>query len=477
MESSLNSLPLSLTLPHLWPAGTTERLLAERRSRLATELGPPSKPPIFRGAALDIQSYTGREFIIAGPSETGKTWAALWHLDQLLRDTPRAEATIIRKQRSTMDGTVLVTWQRIQQRRKAMGQPEAEIYGGNSPRWFSYPNGARAWIAGMDDSGKVLSAERDFIYVNQAEELLRDDWEVLLTRCTGRGAQTLTPMLFGDCNPNAENHWILKRESLKLFHSKHEDNPSLMRSDGTLTPQGVLTMSTLDSLTGVRKQRLRYGHWVGAEGQFFEEWDVERHTCDPFPIPEDWRIWGAFDYGFAHNTAFGLLAENEGVIYLVAEHVKNKMLVPHHCLAIRRQVERAGVAMARVTTIAAGHDVFQEKGDSGGKTIAAQYAKAVDPISGTPIGLPMQRANIARIPGAQQLVERLGNKELGIEPTLKLFKTCTRTIAAMARMVTDKNDPEDVLKVDADANGEGGDDEYDMLRYGVMARSVVWEVA
>jgi hypothetical protein len=38
----------------------------------------------------------------------------------------------------------------------------------------------------------------------------------------------------------------------------------------------------------------------------------------------------------------------------------------------------------------------------------------------------------------------------------------------MKRMVHDPRDPEDVLKVSADINGEGGDDPYDMLRYGVM---------
>jgi len=38
------------------------------------------------------------------------------------------------------------------------------------------------------------------------------------------------------------------------------------------------------------------------------------------------------------------------------------------------------------------------------------------------------------------------------------------------RMVHDPDNAEDVLKVDADSNGDGGDDEYDMLRYGVMAK-------
>jgi hypothetical protein len=43
-------------------------------------------------------------------------------------------------------------------------------------------------------------------------------------------------------------------------------------------------------------------------------------------------------------------------------------------------------------------------------------------------------------------------------------------------MQHDPRRQEDVLKVDADINGEGGDDEYDSARYGLMefAKPRVW---
>jgi hypothetical protein len=37
-------------------------------------------------------------------------------------------------------------------------------------------------------------------------------------------------------------------------------------------------------------------------------------------------------------------------------------------------------------------------------------------------------------------------------------------------MLFDDSKPEDVLKVDADENGKGGDDEYDETRYALMSR-------
>jgi hypothetical protein len=161
--------------------------------------------PSFRAAALELQTATEHEIIIAGPAETGKTFAALWRLDTLLRETPGARAAIVRKVRADMDGTVLEMWRRI-----IAFRGDVLTYGGERPDFYLYGNGSRCYVGGMDRPGKVLSAERDWVYVNQAEELSLEDWEVLSTRCTGRGAVTPTPMLFGDCNPGPPTHWILQ---------------------------------------------------------------------------------------------------------------------------------------------------------------------------------------------------------------------------------------------------------------------------
>jgi hypothetical protein len=422
--------------------------------------------PAFRGSALAIQEYRGLEFMLAGPSETGKTWAALWLLDSLLKSTPKAQAGLVRKVAADIGPTVLVTYKRIIEYSGSGATP----FGGEKPEWYDYPNGARLYVGGMDRPGKVLSGERDFIYVNQAEELTLEDWETLSTRTTGRGAVTKTPMLFGDCNPGPEDHWILKRELLKVFHSRHEDNPSLFDEEGNLTEQGERTMTKLNALTGIRRARLRDGKWVGAEGLFFEEWDEELHTCEPFPIPQDAPVWGALDIGRAHNTAWGGLTQIDDTIYLFAEHVRNNWPIAQHCKAIRRQLQIVGVNPARIKRTVAGHDAFLKRVDGEGKSPAELYEQALDPETREPIGIKLERATVDRIAGATHLLELLGNRELGIAPRLKIFCTCKRTIACMTRMVHDPHDAEDVLKVDADVNGEGGDDPYDMLRYGCMVK-------
>ena len=227
-----------------------------------------SRSVTFRASALRIQTIDAPQWIIAGPAETGKTFAALYRLDELLRTTPKAKAAIVRKVRADMDATVLNTWRRIIE---IHGQ--AQPFGGELPQWYEYPNGSRCYIAGLDRAGKVLSGEFAWIYVNQAEELTISDWETLSTRSTGRGFSISNPMLFGDCNPTYPEHWILKAASegsLTLLESRHVDNPSLYDEAGNLTEQGTRTMERLDALSGIRFQRLRLGKWVSAEGIIYE---------------------------------------------------------------------------------------------------------------------------------------------------------------------------------------------------------------
>lgn len=228
----------------------------------------------WRGSALAVQSINDPEWMISGPSETGKTVAALYRIDRIARDNPGARIAIIRKVRKTIGSTVAEIFKRLFVTDRQLG---VEVFGGQNPEWFDYANGSRIGLYGMDDPGKLLGGELDVVYFNQAEQADLDDWEMLATRTTGRAGHVKHPMLCGDCNPDAPGHWILARAdagTLTLLHSRHVDNPSLYDDQGQLTEQGTRTMARLKALTGVRGKRLRDGLWVQAEGTVYEDqWD------------------------------------------------------------------------------------------------------------------------------------------------------------------------------------------------------------
>lgn len=293
--------------------------------------------PRFRGAAAELFSVVDtpgarhHEMMISGPAETGKTFAALWVLDYLMREYPGAQATIARKLRATMDGTVLNTWRRVIAIRGGVS-----VYGGESPQWYDYPNGSRVWIAGLDNPGKALSAERDFVYVNQAEDLTLDDWQTLTTRTTGRGAVAPFTMLFGDCNPGPPTHWILHRRTLKRLESRHEDNPSLFDELGNPTEQGLRTLAILDALEGVLHDRLRLGRWVAAEGVVYN-FDRRHHLVTTMPTGwESWRKVRSIDFGF--NNPFVCLwgaLDPDSRLYIYRQLYMTQRTVDRHAVTIK----------------------------------------------------------------------------------------------------------------------------------------------
>jgi PBSX family phage terminase large subunit len=318
------------------PPKAAAKLLEEAASLgRAAQTSAGASDPVFRGAAFRAQSITEHEWMLAGPSETGKTWAALWRLDKLLTETRNAQAALVRKVAADIGPTVLRTYKKVIER----SQSGAHAYGGEKPEWYDYPSGSRLYIGGMDRPGKVLSGERDFVYVNQAEELSLEDWETLTTRTTGRGAVTDTPMLFGDCNPGPPTHWIINRPTLTVLHSKHEDNPSLFDEHGGLTPQGVRSMRILDNLTGVRQKRLRSGLWVAAEGTVYE-FDRAIHLIDPFPVPASWARMRAIDFGYTNPFVCQWWAiDPDGRMYLYREIYMTHRTVKVHAKKIK-ELER-----------------------------------------------------------------------------------------------------------------------------------------
>ena len=78
-----------------------------------------------------------------------------------------------------------------------------------------------------------------------------------------------------------------------------------------------------------------------------------------------------------------------------------------------------------------------------------------------------------RVNGWAELLQRLGDPEAKIVPRLFIHKRCGRVVETLPALQHDPNRPEDVLKVDADEEGGGGDDAGDAFRYLCATKSRV----
>jgi hypothetical protein len=336
---------------------------------------------------------------------------------------------------------------------------------------WTFPSGATLTFGYLEQEThkyRYQSAEFQYVAFDELTQFSKTQYTYLFTRLRkpAVGALAAVPLRMRSAsNPgNVGHQWVKGR-----FIQGWDKHASVYEKDGRVFVFAKLTdnqyidqgeyRASLRETEPALAAQMEAGDWEIAAGQFFTAWSDPLHTAVPFPIPRDWPCWGALDYGFTHNTAFGLFTRSEGVVYLIGEHVQHKWTVAQHAREIHGLIARLGVRMP--APIVAGHDVFSQRGDSQGKTIAEQYGDH---------GIELERADIDRINGAAAIIERLGIA--GQQPTFRAFSTCVRAIAQIPAMIHDPNRPEDVLKVDCDEAGEAGDDAYDMVRYGLMLAEV-----
>jgi hypothetical protein len=100
--------------------------------------------------------------------------------------------------------------------------------------------------------------------------------------------------------------------------------------------------------------------------------------------------------------------------------------------------------------------------EADGTTIAQQYGRE---------GITLRPANMDRVNGWAELLQRFGDVDAKIAPRLFIHRRCGRLVETLPALQHDPNRPEDVLKVDADEEGVGGDDAADALRYLVATRA------
>lgn len=293
-------------------------------------------PPFqARGAVARLMACRDREMLLAGPAGTGKSVGCLMKLHIAAHRYPGMRALMVRKTRQSLTQTAMVSFDK-------MIQPQRDgVRFHTGQQAYQYPNGSVIVVGGLDPNQitRVMSSEYDLIYVQEATELIEPAWEALTTRL--RNGVMPYQQLIADCNPSRPTHWLKARADrgvVTMLESRHEDNPAL--HDGTdWTPAGREYIGTLDRLTGVYKQRLRYGRWAAADGLVYEGWDPAIHLISRFPIPREWPRYWAIDFGYTNPFVWQAWASDpDGRLYMYREIYQTRCLVEDHARAIARAI-------------------------------------------------------------------------------------------------------------------------------------------
>jgi hypothetical protein len=194
------------------------------------------------------------------------------------------------------------------------------------------------------------------------------------------------------------------------------------------------------------------------------------HMVKAFQPPDHWHRWYSFDWGYHHPWAFGSYTiDEDGQVYM-CDGVTGRMDLPEQ---IDEKLRKAGVDPRY--NVFAGPDVW--------RTRVSEKGKIMGQFEGPTVAERLQQLGWKLVPAADARVAGLNNlrRYTFIDPAKQnrprfLWMDTPNNKAALAqiaRMPLDPKNPEDALKVNADAAGRGGDDWYDSDRYGLMARPLL----
>lgn len=346
-----------------------------------------------QGAALRMQFLRDRELLISGPAGTGKTVACLQKMNHAALYWPGMRGLIVRKTRKSLTESGLYTLEEF-----VLGPHNPIVMGPRRTHrsFYQYPNGSTIVVGGMDNPGRIMSTEFDLIYVQEAIELSITDWESLVTRL--RHWVMPYQQLLADTNPSFPTHWLKRRadeRGMAYLESRHEDNPRLYNSlTGEWTDEGrVYIFEALESLTGPRKQRLRFGLWVQAEGIVYEGYDPALHIipAKQFDRRIIKRYIAAQDWGFS----------NPGVLLIIGLDGDDRMYIVKQVYQTKRTIDW-WVARASELTEEFNLDCVICDPSEPGNIISYQAA-----------GIPAYPGDNSISKGVQRVAERLRKKADG----------------------------------------------------------------
>ena len=328
----------------------------------------------------------------------------------------------------------------------------------------TFANGSRI-VAGHfqkeSDIDAYLGLEYDVVGIEEATTLTYRKY-VDISTCCRTSKANWRPRIYSTSNPGGVGHAWYRAKFISPWQRGQEIETRFIAARVTDNSYcNAEYRHVLENLTGWQKRAWFDGDWDIAAGQYFTSFRRDVHVVAAFDETRAREWFGALDYGFTHYTAFLLACtDGDGNVFVVDEHAERLWLPQRHAAGIVAMLKRHGLAVESLRRLAAGADCFSRQSDGG--TIAGQYSA---------LGLRFGCANTDRVQGWAEILRRLGDPDAGIRPSLFILGRCARLVETLPAMQHDPNRPEDVLKVDCDEDGHGGDDLADCLRYLVHYQS------
>ena len=302
---------------------------------------------------------------------------------------------------------------------------------------FVFYNGSRIVCSYFDndnDALKYQGQEYDIIFLEEATQFTEFAFDIL--KACLRGANNFPKRIYLTCNPDGIGFLWVKRLFVSRDYREGEDPAeytfirSLVDDNQALLEKNPDYVKQLDSLPPDLRKRWREGSWDVAAGQYFEEFDRRIHTCEPFPIPKEWRRYIAIDYGLDMLAAYWIAVDNNNHAYVYREYCKSDLPISAAAKAINEMTPEDESIYLRL----APPDLWNRSQETG-KSKAFLFLEA---------GLDLTKSNNDREAGWLAIKDLLQTDAEG-NPRIHIFKNCEKLIRHLPELMRDPKRPTDTM--------------------------------
>ena len=361
--------------------------------------------------------------------------------------------------------------------------PKGSYKYNDSKKEITFPNGSQIifkYCSNEKDLDNFQGTECDILYIDEATQFTEEQFKVLNACVRGvssRDEDIFHKRVYLTCNPGGVGHQWVKRLFIDRVYNDGEDPSEYsfvqagVRDNKILMEQQPDYIKQLEALPPKLRKAWLEGSWDIFFGQFFEDFydipdhygdRVGTHVIDPFEIPDGWKIYRSFDWGYNKPFSCGWWAvDYDGVVYRILE-----------LYGCNPKVANEGVKWTPPKVFEEIHRIETEHRWLAGKNIIGIADPAIwDAETGESIaetaakhGVLFTQGDNKRLPGWMQFHYRLAFDENGF-PMMYVFSNCKAFIRTIPLLQYDEHKPEDL-----DTDGE--DHVADEVRYFLMSRPI-----
>ncbi len=418
--------------------------------------------------------------LFGGAAGPGKTKALLWEAIGQATEHPGIDTLLMRRTFPELESSLITQFRRDVPRDAYKSYNESK----HLVTWLNGSTTRFGYSASEHDIYQYQGAEFAFIGVDELTHFTLAQWQFLTSR-NRSAVPGVTPCMAAASNPGNIGHawvkalWIDRQPAPGMDRPEQYDpaDYAFIRAtlaDNPIYAEDAAYIKTLNALPTHQRQAFLLGDWSVVAGQYFDVFDVRRHTAraEHVHVELHWPRWISIDWGFEHPSAVywhAVAPDNSVVTYreFVANHLSPRMLAqaiversvlpPESVYPVGEFAGRAASAgyshsdRERIQAIYLSPDAFARHTSE--STICDQLAEVLLRAD-MPYPAP---ADDDRIGGWMLLYQMLEQGKWTITGN------CARLIECLPMLIRDPANVEDVLKV-------SGDDPADSARYGLKSR-------